>query len=364
MRALKSLVIEQHLRFAGILMIFLVFVTGSVFAQDKRTPLEDRFKPQPQQGSEAAPPPNVIVAPNEDYRVGPGDYLEIRVEDAPELLTRTRVNTKGTILMPYLQYVAVRGKTTEEITNYVTEKLRGKYLKNPHVSVAITQVNSHSYVIQGAVRRPGPFQIEGRTSLMRLISYSGGLLDNHGSRAYVIREAKNPIKVDGANGSPGQEPSAQQSTTEAVEVIKYEMLASNISALYKGRFDQDVILEPGDVVNIPPTDVFFVAGEVIAPGEFPLKEGTTLRQAIAMAQNVTGKAQAKNAVIFREDVNGERKEIPVDITAIMDNKKPDVQLMANDIVIVPNSKLKSALLPILNAFGSGASFAVGGRVIR
>ena len=365
MKTLKSLFMAMHLRFVGILvMLLVVLVASSVLAQDKRTPLEDRFKPQPQQNSDVAPPPNVIVAPNEDYRVGPGDYLEIKVEDAPELLTRTRVNTKGTILMPYLQYVAVRGKTTEEITNDVTEKLRGKYLKNPHVSVAITQVNSHSYVIQGAVRRPGPFQIEGRTSLMRLISYSGGLLDNHGSRAYVIREAKNPIKLGEGTSEATQSSSAPQPPTEAVEIIKYEMLASNISALYKGRFDQDVILEPGDVVNIPPTDVFFVAGEVNAPGEFPLKEGTTIRQAIAMAQNVTGKAQPKNAVIFREDVNGERKEISVDIAAVMSNKGQDVPLMANDIIIVPNSKLKSALLPILNAFGSGASFAVGGRVIR
>lgn len=365
MRALKLLVFGMHLRFTGILVIWsVVLMTSSILAQDKRTPLEDRFKPQPQQGGDAAPPPNVIVAPNEDYRIGPGDYLEIRVEDAPELLTRTRVNAKGSILMPHLEYVPASGKTTEQLTTYITEKLRGGYLKKPHVSVAITQVNSRSYLIQGAVRRPGPFQVEGRPSLMRLINYAGGVLENHGSRAFVFRESKTPLKLDSVKSGFEQDPSAAQNTADSSEIIKYEMLTSNISALYKGRFDQDIILEPGDIVNIPPTDVFFVAGEVVAPGEFPLKEGTTLRQAIAMAQNVTGKAQPKNAVIFREDVNGERKEIPVDIDAVMSNKKPDVQLMANDIVIVPNSKLKSALLPILNAFGSGASFAVGGRVIR
>lgn len=365
MRALKLLVFGMRLRFAGILVIWsVVFVLSSVLAQDKRTPLEDRFKPQPQQGGDLAPPPNVIVAPNEDYRIGPGDYLEIRVEDAPELLTRTRVTAKGDILMSHLNYVPVAGKTTEQLTTYITEKLRGGYLKKPHVSVAITQVNSRSYLIQGAVRRPGPFQIEGRPSLMRLINYAGGVLDNHGSRAFVFRETKPPIKLDGLKSSSEQDQPPTQNTTESGELPKYEMLTSNISALYKGRFDQDIILEPGDIVNIPQTDVFFVAGEVNAPGEFPLKEGTTIRQAIAMAQNWTNKAQPKNAVIFREDVNGERKEIPVDIAAVMSNKSPDVQLMANDIVIVPNSKLKSALLPILNAFGSGASFAVGGRVIR
>jgi polysaccharide export outer membrane protein len=363
MKSPKKSALSKRWKFVGVLLLVACLASGTL-AQDKR--LEDRFKPQPQPGGELTPLPNVIVAPNEDYRIGPGDYLEIRVEDAPELLTRTRVNVKGNVLMHYLEYVPVAGKTTEEVTEFITKKLRGGYLKNPHVSVTITQVNSHSYVIQGAVRRPGPFQIEGRPSLMRLISYAGGLLDNHGSRAYVIREAKNPIKIEEAKSNSGSEPEqpAAQNTTEASEVVKYEMLTSNISSLYKGRFDQDIRLEPGDVVNIPPTDVFFVAGEVNMPGEFPLKDGTSLRQAIAMAQNWTTRAQPKNAVIFREDVNGERKEIPVDITAVMSNKSPDVQILANDIIIVPNSKLKSALYPILNAFGSGASFAVGGRVIR
>lgn len=338
-------------------LVTFIFGPSVLFAQDKR-PFEDRFKQQPQQGSEPVAPPNVVVSLKEDYRIGTGDVIEIRIEDAPELLTRTRVNAKGNVLMPYLQYVEVGGKTTEEVTNLVIDKLRGKYLKNPHVSVAIVQVNSHTFLIHGAVRRPGPYQIEGRPSLFRLIAYAGGLMENYGSRAYIIREAKNSGK------EAGVELSGAPVTTEAGEIPKHEMLVSNISSLYKGRFDQDVLLEPGDVINIPPTDVFFVAGEVNAPGEFPLKDGTTLRQAIALAQNTAPKAQRKSAVIFREGANGERKEITVDIDAIMSNRSPDVQILANDIIIVPNSKLKSALYPILNAFGAGASYAVGGRAGR
>lgn len=334
-------------------LLFLVFLClgggiATSLAQDRR-PVEDRFKARSQQTPEPAPPPSVIVSTKEDYRIGAGDMIEIRVEDAPELLTRTRVSSKGTVLMPYLENIEVVGKTTEEVTAVVAGKLRGKYLKNPHVSVAITQVNSHSFLIQGAVRRPGPFQIEGRPTLFALIGYAGGLMENHGSRAFIIRETKNAGTV---------------AVPETGEVPKYEMLASNISSLYKGRFDENILLEPGDVVNIPPTDVFFVAGSVNAPGEFPLKDGTTLRQAIALAQNWTAKAQPKNAVIYREGVNGERKEVAVDIHAIMNNKSPDVPIQANDIIIIPDSKVKSALIPILNAFGTGASFAVGGRVGR
>ncbi len=362
MKVLNESALGMRLGFAGIpVILFIIFVISSALAQDRRTSLEDRFKPQPQPSGESTPPLNVIVAPNEDYRIGPGDHIEIKVEDAPELLTRTRVNAKGDILMPHLKYVPVAGKTTEQLTTYITEKLQGGYLKKPTVSVAITQVNSHSYLIHGAVRRPGPFQIEGRPTLMGLIGYANGLMENHGSRAYVIRPLKQEVLKSDSNGSAQ---TTSPSNAETLDLPKYEMLVSNISALYKGRFDQDIRLEPGDVVNIPPTDVFFVAGAVNAPGEFPLKDGTTLRQAVALAQNVTGKAQAKNAVIFREDVNGERKEIPVDITAILSNKNPDVPLMANDIIIVPDSKLKSALYPILNAFGQGASIAVGGGIIR
>lgn len=365
----KAKVSELNLCFILVRVLatsLFILSAGTLLAQDRR-PSEERFKQQPQPGGDPLSPPSVIVSAKEDYRIGPGDFIEIRVEDAPELLTRTRVNTKGNILMNYLQYVQVGGKTTEEVTSIIADKLRGKYLKNPQVSVSITQVNSHSYVIQGAVRRPGPYQIEGRTTLLRLMSYAGGLMENHGSRAYVIREATAPIRTETVNlpsnaNLESRPPST--ATVESGELIKYEMMSSNISSLYKGRFDQDIILEPGDVINVPPTDVFFVAGEVNAPGEFPLKDGTTLRQAIALAQNVSPKAQPKHAIIFREGINGERKEINVDINAVMSNKSPDVAILANDIIIVPNSKLKSAMLPILNAFGTGASFAVGGRVIR
>ncbi|MBS1808837.1 MAG: polysaccharide biosynthesis/export family protein [Acidobacteria bacterium] len=354
----KSKLLKLNYGVVRVLVTFtFIFGAISLFAQDRR-PLEDRFKPQSQSSTDSVPPPNVIVSTKEDYRIGTGDFIEVRVEDAPELLTRTRVNSKGSIFMPYLQYVDVGGKTTEEVTMQVASKLRGKYLKNPHVSVSITQVNSHSFLIQGAVRRPGPFQIEGRPTLFGLIGYAGGLLDNHGSRAYIIRELKELGKEVGVKSEVAQSP------TEAGDIPKYEMLVSNISSLYKGKFDQNILLEPGDVVNIPQTDVFFVAGEVNAPGEFPLKDGTTLRQAIALAQNVASKAQPKNTIIFREGTNGERKEINVDVAAIMSNKSPDIPILANDIIIVPNSKLKSAIYPILNAFGSGASLSVGGRVLR
>jgi hypothetical protein len=151
--------------------------------------------------------------------------------------------------------------------------------------------------------------------------------------------------------------------TPAVEpIVSFEMLKANISGLLKGNFDQNMVLEPGDIVNIPQSDVFFVAGEVREPGSFPLKEGTTLRQAVSLAQGTTAKAAGSRAVVYREDANGQRREIKVDLDQIMRGKGDDMALNANDIVIVPNSTIKSTAIPVLNAFGSGLAFAVGGRL--
>jgi protein involved in polysaccharide export with SLBB domain len=95
-----------------------------------------------------------------------------------------------------------------------------------------------------------------------------------------------------------------------------------------------------------------VAGEINAPGVFELKEGTTLRQAISLAQGTTIRAATSKAFIFREDpTTGKRQEINVDVGAVMSGKREDIPVLANDIVMVPNSRMKTFGSTLLNAFG-------------
>jgi polysaccharide biosynthesis/export protein len=344
-----------------------VAALSAVHAQERRSS-QQQYTPPPQGGGELAPPPNAVVAPEEDYRIGAGDVIEVFVEDAPELNKTGRVSSRGTFLMNYLQHIPVAGKTSEELSAFIAEKLRERYLKNPQVTVNVRQINSHSFFIQGAVRRPGMYQIEGRPSLMKLITVAGGLQDSHAATAFIIRELKSREKAGAAAPAGGEAtPTAaanQPSRAEELdEDVKYEVLKTNVSHLLKGRFDQNLVLEPGDIINIPPGDIFFVAGEVREPGSYSLKEGTTLRQAISLAQGTTIKAAPKRGVIYREGQDGRREEIKVDIAAVMDGKKDDVPIGPNDIIIVPNSSFKSTALPILNALGGGVSTAVGTRII-
>jgi polysaccharide export outer membrane protein len=325
---------------------------------------------------------HALVSGGEDYRIGAGDVIGIEIEDAPELSGDFRVTAAGAFLMHYLGRIVAQGKTTEELAKLIADGLRERYIFDPRVTVTVKQHNSHSFFIQGAVQGAGVYQIESRPSLLELITLAGGLSPNHGSTAFIIRKIKpgaptSPAMQDGANqdaqadakgaGGPteekkrpdsgaGKTPEDGERRAEDNEIhARYTLVKANINGLLKGRFEHNVFLEPGDIVNIPPTEVFFVAGEVKQPGSFPLKEGTTLRQAISLAQGLNFNAAAGKGIIFRENPDtGGRQEISVDIGAVMSAKKDDQAILPNDIILIPNSKMKKLAGPIFNAFALNA----------
>lgn len=341
----------RTMRLTSIEAVILFLVVGVAFA-GAQTRQQPKIQPPPQAGGEPANTPPILVSPDEDYRIGARDVIEIRIDDAPELSVTTSVNADGTFLMPYLKRVKALSKTTEELSKEIADRLRGRYLKDPNVIVAVKQFYSRSFFILGAVRKPGVYQIEGKPPLLKLITLAGGPSENRGSSAFIIRE----IKKKGV--SPGAEAAASSPDNDPPSEPEYEIRIVNINGMFKGLGigGQDSYLEPGDIVNIPPADVFYVAGEVNSPGSFPLSEGTTLRQAIALSQGTTMNAALGSGVIFRQDATtGKRVEIPIDVGAVMKAKKEDIALMANDIVIVPNSRSKTIGNSILKAVGMGAA---------
>ena len=347
----------------GAAILFLAVAFAPAGAQTRPQP---KIQPPPQTGGEPNASPSILVSPDEDYRIGPRDVIEIRVDDAPELSITTSVNADGTFLMPYLKRLKAQGKTSEELANEIANGLRGRYLKDPNILVAVKQFYSRSFFILGAVKKPGVYQIEGRPQLMKLITLAGGPADNHGSLAFIIREIRKkeassaaaggsikPVSTDAAQNAANPIPEAN-----AADDPEYDIKMVNINGMFKGLglHEQNSYLEPGDIVNIPPADVFYVAGEVNAPGSFPLSEGTTLRQAIALSQGTTFNAALGSGVIFRQDAtSGKRLEIPVNVGAVMKGRKEDIPILANDIVIVPNSRTKTIGNSILKAVGMGAA---------
>lgn len=281
-------------------------------------------------------PSNNIVVPDSEYLIGPSDVVEVSVLKMQELSREYRVNADGTIEMPFLGKIRAEKKTSHDLAEAIAGALKGDYLVDPQVSVIVKQVNRR-YFIQGAVHAPGVYNVEGRPTLLELISIAGGLNPTYGATAFILHKIK-----------------PQEADADAV----YESKKVNLNALFRGDLAENIPIEPGDIVQIPATDLFFVAGEVKAGGSFPLREGTTLRQAISLAQSTTQVAAPGSGVIFREEAGGQKKEIHVDIAAVMRGRKPDMPIMANDIIVVPNSKTKSAMLPVLNSFGYNIAYGV------
>jgi polysaccharide biosynthesis/export protein len=340
-----------RITFTTVLFAVMALAPG-VMSQTSRQP---QAKPSAAAGADSSPQSGIVVAPDDDYRIGPRDVIEVRIEDAPELSQTFSVKADGTFLMPYLKSIKAEGKTTEELAQFIADGLRGRYLKDPQVLVAVKQFYSRTFFIQGKVSKPGVYQVEGKPSLLKLISIAGGLSENHGSTAFIIREIGGK-KADSDNMGVAANPVADSQDQDG-DGPDYLVKAINIAGLLKGQgTDISFHLEPGDIVNIPASDVFYVAGEVNAPGQFTLSDGTTLRQAMALAQGSTFNAAPSKGSIFRVDPGtGKREEIKVDINAVMKNRKDDIAIMANDVIIVPNSKGKTIGNAILKAFGLGAA---------
>lgn len=360
---------------------FSVFLVSNAFAQQApvRSGIPNTNKSEGNSGGDnpnqirSRVGPDVIVAADEDYKLSPSDVIEIIIQDAPELSGNFQVSSSGNIPMYYLGSLKVEGKTPDEVSKVIADGLKGRYLKDPRVFVSVKQYNSRTFFIQGAVKAPGVYIIQGRPSLFKLITIAGGLQEKHGSTAYIVREVKaKPEKLE-ARGQKngGTDPVSSTPVAQAIDDAKgsntaiegdteFELQRAQIGGLAKGRFDQNVLIQPGDVVYIPPAEVFYVSGEVRSPGQYQYREGMTLRQAITLSQGPYFKAKLDKGIIFREDpLTGKFKEIPVNISAVINKGgTEDIPIYPNDIILVPNSAVKSVAGALLTAMGTGLALRI------
>jgi polysaccharide export outer membrane protein len=127
-----------------------------------------------------------------EYRLGPLDALAISVFGAPELERNVTVDTAGTISLPLIGQLHAAGLTTDELSALIAERLRGRYLRNPQVSVGLTEIRSQRVTVDGAVAQPGIYPIVGRMSLIRAVALARGVTDVAAlDKIAVFRTVKN-----------------------------------------------------------------------------------------------------------------------------------------------------------------------------
>src|SRR5882762_3702119 len=139
----------------------------------------------------------------QEYLIGSEDVLDINVFEAPEMNREVRVSASGEISLPLLGAVRAAGLTPRELETSLEEFLHQKYMKDPHVSVFVRDMQSHPVSVVGAVRKPGIFQIRGNKTLLEILSLAEGLADDAGEDVIILRrpDQKNGPEIFSAKAS-------------------------------------------------------------------------------------------------------------------------------------------------------------------
>jgi len=287
----------------------------------------------------------------DDYRLGAEDLLEINVLEAADLNRTVRISSGGEISLPLIGGVRAAGLTPRELESVLEVLLRQSYMKDPHVSVFVKEMQSHSVSVFGAVQKPGVFQIRGAKPIIEVLSMAEGLATDAGDTVTVIRAQDAAASTATAPASPPTNPAAaRQDKSGNVSVSSSDSANANgiqvslKDLLDSGNPSSNILVYPGDVVKVNRAGVVYVVGEVKKPGGFLLKtnENISVLQAIALAEGVTHTSATKNIKIIHTDSTGKRTETSISLNRILSGKDPDMSLCPKDIVFVPNSAGKTA----------------------
>jgi len=273
------------------------------------------------------------------YVLGPEDQLTIRVLDAQEFDDKpVRIDFSGYLRLPMIGRIQAGGLTLDQLEAELVEGLR-KFIKEPQVTVGILEYRSQPVSVLGAVKLPGVHQVAGRKTLLEMISMAGGIDNEAGPSIKIVRRKEYggiPLK----SAAPD-------------ETGDYMVGSVDLSSILEARNPQENIeVKPYDVITIPRGDMVYVMGQVKRPGGFVLRQRESLSalQALALAEGLGQAASPQNARILRAPKGDQqRSEIFVDMRKILQGKSSDVPLQPNDVLFIPDSVPKSAMLRGLEA---------------
>ncbi len=265
-------------------------------------------------------------------RLGPNDLIAVTVYDAPELTRTIRVGADGFLELPMMkQPIKAEGLMPNELAAAIAQALRTEQLiLKPVVTVHIAEYNSRPISVAGAIRQPLTFQASGPVTLLEALTRAGGITDSAGPEILVS-------SASGLRRIP----------------VKTLMDATDPAL--------NLALKGGELIRVPEAGKVYIVGNVRKPGAFPVQDqgGTTVLKMLAQSEGLLPFA-AKQAYVYRTAESGGTREIVVPLNQILERKAPDMQLLANDLVYVPDNKGRRLTLGAIEkilVYGTGAATA-------
>src|SRR5579864_3080865 len=229
-------------------------------------------------------PDDLLQIPN-DYIIGPGDELQIRIWGQLQGNLRVTVDRAGQIYVPRVGQISVAGVHYADLEQVLKNEV-SKIFKNFNLTVNVGRLRSIQVLVVGNARYPGAYTINSLSTLVNAIFTSGGPTPQGSLRHIQVRR-------DG---------------TTITEFDFYDLLI-------KGDKSKDVRLQPGDVLYIPPVGpLAAISGSVNNPAIYELKGDTTLNDLIETAGGLSSLADTGRITIERVADHQTRKtlEFPYD----------------------------------------------------
>lgn len=117
----------------------------------------------------------VAVAPDAEYRIGIDDKISVRVFQVPDLsFDNLVIDRSGNVQLPLIGAVRGAGRTPGEMSAEIAERLSAQYLRDPEVTVTVTEAAVQKITVDGAVIKPGVYEMQGSISLLQAVAMAEG----------------------------------------------------------------------------------------------------------------------------------------------------------------------------------------------
>jgi polysaccharide biosynthesis/export protein len=264
-----------------------------------------------------------------NYVLGGGDQLMLHALDMEEIGDRPMViDGDGNINVPRLGIVKAAGLSISQLEAALVTLMR-KYVREPQVTVTITQYRSEPVFFEGSFLKPGVYTLQGRRTLIEMITSVGGLSPN-ASRFISVTRRKDVGTIS--------LPNAVTSTDGQKISVKISMasLRNDINPA------ENILLEPYDIVRAERAEPIYVDGAIAHVGGIDLveRDSLTITELITLAGGLKPEADGTKVRVLRPVMDTtKRSEISLNVDRILSGKDSDFPILPNDFLYFPEKPI-------------------------